>query len=161
MNCPDYGLTFAATVISSALSTAGGHDLISLVSSAASRCELIAVELQQLSTAPVGFGIEIFRGSTSAAGGTAITPVPMPGWPAERVAASGANANSATTMSTASAVRLHAGGFECDSGKFVYRPEVLPSLVLNSRIHVRVGTPPVATAIAATLVFRELGKIPA
>jgi hypothetical protein len=156
----DPGLTFAVTLTSSALSTAGSHELLAIASSGQSRVELLAIELQQLTTAPLGFGVEIFRGSTSTPAGAALTPAPMPGWPAERSAASGANGNSTASMSTAAAVRLCASGFEADSGRFCYRPEVPPSLSLNARFHIRVATPPVATAIAATLTFRETGKIP-
>jgi hypothetical protein len=159
VNC-DNGLAFCANFTSTALSTAGAHDLVSLVSSANARCELVEIALAQATSAPVSFGVEIWRGSTSAPGGSAIVPTPLPGWPAERAAASGCNANASATMSTASAVRLYSGAFENDSGKFVYRPDPAPTLALNQRLHVRLGTPPSAVPVAVSLTFKETGKIP-
>lgn len=155
----DPNQAFVATFTSSALSTGGAHDLLAMVSTSASRVELVAIELQQQTTTPWGGGIEIFRGSTSTPGGAAVTPASLAGW-STRAAVSAVNANTTAAMSTASAVRLFNGGFEADSGRFEYRPDPMATLQLNQRLHLRLAAPSVATAIAWAVTFREIGRIP-
>ena len=153
------GQTYFATLLTSALTTAAGHDLLSLLSSGASRVEIVGLELQQLTTTPTAAAIELFRGTTAAAVGSSIAAVPREGWPTKPAAKSGINANSSTLLSTASAVRVHAGGFEPDSGHFCWRPEFPVTLESSARFHARVGTPG-PFSIAATLEWREVGRVP-
>ena len=153
------GQTYFATLLSSALSTAAGHDLLSLLSTGASRVEVVGLELQQLTTAPQPASVELWRGSTGVTAGSALAAVPREGWPAKPAAKSAITANSSTLLSTASAVRLHAGGFEPDSGHFCWRPEFPVTLDSSARFHARMGTPG-PFSVAATIEWREVGKIP-
>lgn len=157
------GQIFTATLLSTALSTGGPHDLLALLSTGASQVEVLRLELQQISTAPQAMSVELFRGSTANPGGSAITPANMSGWPSAPLAKSGLNGNSSTPMSTASAVRIAAGGFGADSGKYVFEPAgnlVLSSIGGGQRAHVRVSAPGAAVPIALTMTFAERGRIP-
>jgi hypothetical protein len=152
---------FRASFATTALSTAaGGHDLLTITSSGLSRFEVMRVVLQEVSTTPTSIGVEIFRGSPSTPSGAAVVPAPISGWPTAPAAKCAVNQNSASTMSTSGATRLFAGGFEIDSGAFRYEPVPAPSVVLNSRWHMRTGVLPVATAIQGTVTFREIGRMP-
>lgn len=155
------GSVFTATLVTSALSTAGPHDLIGLLASSASRLQLLRTEMVALSTSPGALSaqLELIRGSTGVFAGSAITPVNQDGWPTAKVATAAAAANSASLVSTASASRLEAGGFSGDN-VYCYDPCVKPIVVLNQRVHWRIGTPNAATAIAITVSWREQGAIP-
>lgn len=160
------GPVFTATLVTSALSTAGPMDLVVLQSSAQTRVKIISLEAQQLSTAAQSVQVELWRGSSSTApAGTAVTPVNLDGWPNTVASKSGVTANTSTIISTASAVRLFAGGFSVGDGSFCYAPEEKhPIITINQTFHARMGTILFSTAtpvsVAVTLTYREIGRSP-
>lgn len=154
------GQVYTATIESSVLST-NPHDLLTLLSSN-SRVELLDLEFYQVTAAPLGIGIELWRGSTGSGGGSAVTPVNIKGWSGAPSAVSAVTANSSAVISTTSAVRLAAGAFEAGDGKWCFRPCVPPVLDTAQRAHIRITAPSTGgaagVAIYGTATFRETGK---
>src|SRR5262245_6862322 len=94
---PPNGPVYTAAFATTALSTAGPHDLFVLTSTGNARVVLLDIEVCQTSSAPTvpqGLGLRLWRGSTGIGGGAAITPVHVHGWPGVPAAVSGVVANS-------------------------------------------------------------------
>jgi uncharacterized Zn-binding protein involved in type VI secretion len=143
-------------------STTNPSDLVSILASSLSRVVLQGVQVSAPSTAgaPVNMGIEIFRGSTSAAIGTGVTPVNHVGWSAAAAAGSSATGASTTLLSTASAVRLVADAMS--NGRYSYCPPhgYEPIFEVSQRLHVRGSNIAVAGSVNVTATFVEIGKRP-
>lgn len=145
-----------------------GGDILTMLTSANSKVQVLAIQMAQAmaTTAPfiIPMLVEVFRGTASVgAGGATITPANMEGH-------SGARASTTTVLgppsagnSTASATRLYAGGMSGAEGQFSWAPCDAPILSLNDSLHVRTSTSAISTAgvsMAMTVTFRELGKMP-
>jgi hypothetical protein len=160
------GPVFTATqLISSFL----GGDLLTMLSTANSRVQLLSLELQQIqqttSEVTLPMAVEMFRGTTSVgAGGATITPVNRDGYPNAKSAISTVLGPPSAGNSTASAERLHAGGTGVDSGRFCWEPCLPPNIGANDSFHIRTSTSLAASTVgirmAMTLTFREIGKLP-
>jgi hypothetical protein len=156
-----HGNTFSAA-LTATLTTTNPTDLISIVPSTGaipSRVQIQRIVVATGSTAnvPVNMGIELWRGSTNAAIGAAVTPRNHAGWSAAPSAGSSVSANSTTLLSTASAVLFHADAMS--NGRFEYCPQsgYEPIIESGQRFHVR-GTGAAAGSVNVTLTFREIGK---
>ena len=158
------GQVFSASFVTTALSTAGPHDLFVLTSTAASRVAILDIEIGQLSTAPgcrAGARITPVARVTGSAGGAAVGPVNLKGWSGAPAAVSGVTQNSSSVISTTSAVLLHAASLSGADGTWRYEPVCPPELNNNTqRAHLNITTPNVAVALHGTVTFAEYGKPP-
>lgn len=156
-----HGPAFSAAVTAT-FSTTNPSDLISILASSLSRVVVSRVVVASPSTAgaPVNMGIELWRGSTSAAIGTGITPTNHVGWSAAPSAGSSVTGPSTTLLSTASARLLHADALS--DGRFEYKPPFgyEPILEAGQRFHVRGTSIAAAGGANVTLTFVEIGKKP-
>lgn len=152
------GPIFTATFLSTAWT---GGDLLTMLTSAASRARLLGIELQQIGTAIPPMTVEIFRGTTSVgAGGASLSPVDRDGW-STRAPASAVLGPPSAGNSTAAAQRVFAGGFALGDGSFCWQPDYPPMMKLNEAVHIRTSTPgSTLSQLAATFTFQEVGKIP-
>ena len=159
----DTGRIYTVTQSLAAMSS-GQFDAVSLVASTLARLEILKLEMQQGSSTLAGGIVELWRGSTGGSTAAAITAVNRNGWAAAPLAvATVTGASTGTLNSTSSAARLHAGGFEYDSGKYCYEPCFPPVIEYLQRFHARVTPGPTTgstTPLAVTLTFRELGRVP-
>jgi hypothetical protein len=164
----DYNRSDPVYTASQLVSAFAGGDILTMLTSAGSKVEILSVEMSQIpgSTAPLvhPMSVEIFKDTTSeGTGGATITPAPMQGHAGARASTTTVLGPPSAGNSTASATRLHAGGFGVDGGQFCWEPCVPPVLSLNDSLHVRTSTSVISTAgvtLAMTLTFRELGKMP-
>lgn len=155
------GPVFTVTQLSTAFA---GGDLLTLLSTANSRVQLLGIELQQVSTVVHPMSVELFRGTTSVgAGGAAITPVNRDGYPNAKAAISTVLGPPSAGNSTASAERLCAGGISLADGKFRWEPCLPPNIGVSDSFHLRTSTSTVSSGgpgLAMTMTFREVGKMP-
>jgi hypothetical protein len=151
---------------SQVISATTGGDVMTILSTAASRVQILSVDMQTFttSTASVSLGMtaEIFRSSTSAgAGGATITPVNAGGHSGAKSAVSAVLGPPSAGNSTNASERLFAGGFGVDSGQFSWKPEFPVTMAVSDVAFVRVGgTLSGAVSLAMTVAFREIGKMP-
>lgn len=162
----DTGRIFTVTQLLAAMTTAA-TDAVTLSGSTAaggSRVEILKLELQQFTTAPLPTAVELWRGSTGGSTAAAITPVNRNGWPtAPAAVATVTGASTSVLNSTTSAARLHVGGFGMDSGQYCYEPCFPPVIDYSQRFHARFTAQSTEGALgemAMTLTFREIGKVP-
>jgi hypothetical protein len=157
----DSGRIFTASLLIAALTT-NPTSIMSLVASSLSRVEILKLEMQQISTLPQAASVELWRGTGTGSTGTALVPANRNGWPTAQVSTSVVNGNSTVLDSTVGATRVHAGGFEVDSGKYCYEPCLPPVVDFSQRFSARISAPSTAAALplAATLTFRETGRFP-
>lgn len=156
------GPVYTASIATTALSSAGPHDLFVLASTSASRVAVLDIEVTQSSSAPAiaqSLGLRLWRGTTSTGTGAAITPAHIHGW-STMAAVSGVTANSSTIVSTASAVLLHAAALDAAGGNWRYKPCSPPILNTNQRMHLTATTPQttMTTPLHVTVTFAEIGK---
>lgn len=162
----DTGRIYTATQLFS-LTTAAATEIFTVVASTLARLEILRLELNLVSSAPVPLpnSVEIWRGTSASTGGstgTAITPVNRNGWLTAPAAVAVVTGQSTTLNSTANTARLAAGAIAPDSGQYIYQPVFPPVLDYAQRFSARVGSSvPVAAPLAATLTFRETGRVPA
>lgn len=158
----DKGRFYTASLSVAAL-TSAPTEVMGLLPSSVSRVELHELIMGQAPTSAIqAMRVELYRGSTGGSTGSAITPVNRDGWATAPASTSAVTGNSTTPNSTSSAVYLGVGTFEQDSGQFRWNPCPAPVLDISQRFTVRV-TPLTFSStpgLAATLVFREVGKIP-
>ena len=150
------------TISSGQLSTASATEIFTLLASTLSRVDIMALDLSQQTTPPVGALIEHWRGSTGGSTGTAIASVSQEGWGAAPAAVSVITGVSTTLNSTSTAsqnvVRTELDSFEQDSGRCEYFPDFPPSVDYLQRYSVRVSPQSPSGPIVATLTFRETGR---
>lgn len=160
------GNVFNVPFASQTLSTAGTWDLYTITAPAASRVQLLDIELGQQSTAPANIqalGVGFFIGTTSTGTGTGITAVNTKRWTGAPTAGTSVTGPTTSTASTASAAiaLIYANAFEAASGKFSYRPNEeygVPIVVSNNqRLFIRVSQPQLAVVLSGTLTFKEIG----
>lgn len=163
----DTGRIYTVTQTLAALTTAP-NELMSLIASSQSKVELMKLELGQMSTSTItAMLVELFRHTSASTGGStaggALTPVNIKGHVAAPASTSIVVAASTVPHSTAQASRFHADTVAIDSGKFVWNPQFPEVVDVNQRFHARLTalTTAALTGIAATLTYREVGKIPA
>jgi hypothetical protein len=149
------------------LTNSAGGDLMTVLSTAASRVQILSVSAQAFSTStslvPLGMTAEVFRSSTSVgAGGATITPINAGGHSGAKAAVSAVLGPPSAGNSTAASERLFAGGFEADNGRLLWEPDFPVTMAVSDVLIVRAGTPVGSTGvtIAMTLTFREIGKMP-
>ena len=151
------------------LNTTLPYDLYCVTAPSNSRVAIREIRLGQFTefgdAAAELLPLSLMTGCTSlSSGGAAITPVNRVGWPAGQDADVTALAASTSTLhSTASAERLHVGGFGMDSGQYCYEPCLPPVLNYSQRFHARFtaqSTEGVLGEMGMTLTFRELGRVP-
>lgn len=148
------------------ITSTNGGDVMTVLSTAASRVQILSVDMQTFTTstavASLGMSAEIFRSSTSVgAGGATITPVNAGGHSGAKAAVSAVLGPPTAGNSTAASERLFAGGFGVSDGKFRWEPEFPVTMAVSDVLFVRVGAAlsgPVS--LAMTLTFREIGKMP-
>lgn len=164
MNDYDNAPVFLASQI---LTNSNGGDLMTVLSTAASRVQPISLKIQAFSTSTADFNsgmtLEVFRSSTSVgAGGATITPVNAGGHSGARAAVSAVLGPPTAGNSTAASERLFAGGFSAHDGSFCWEPEFPVTMAVSDVLFVRSGAPIGSTGItfAMTLAFREIGKMP-
>jgi len=160
----DTGRVYTVTQITTALSSAP-MDVFTVRASTLSRLEVLKVELFHGTSAALPISVEQWRGSTGGSTAAALTPVNKNGWSAAPAAAAAVTGGSTSTLnSTTSAARLHAGGFDGDSGKYCYEPCLPPVIDYSQRFHTRVSVlstgPGAPGQLTATLTFREIGRVP-
>lgn len=147
-----------------------GGDLLTLLSTANSRVQLLSLEMQQIQqttaeATSLPMAVELFRGTTSVgAGGATVPSVNRDGFPNAKSAISTVLGPPSAGNSTASAERLHAGGLSPDEGRFCWEPCLPPNLGVNDSFHIRTSTSLSSSTagirLAMTLTFREVGKMP-
>lgn len=156
------GEIFTATLVTTGFVTG---DIFTLVPSSDSRVDVLAVEIQQISTlssAPVSAGVELWRGTTTTGSSSGAAMAAVNAMPWGRAAVSAAYGPPSAGNSTASASRVFAGGFGVADGDFCYAPLVPTSLNISQRLFARtVGIATASTVpLAVTVTFRETGKVP-
>ena len=152
---------FTATFTTSA--TTGAVDLISLLSTAASKFVVRALDVFAISTSPETVGIELWRTTgSSASTGSATVPANLKGHTGAPAAVTGCNGPGTVPLTTgANAAKLFQGALT-PSG-FSYRPEELerPEFTTRApRFHARISAPVVSVTLAGTVTFEETGRNP-
>lgn len=157
------GNVFTASFTAS-LATTDPRDLCSILASSLSRVQVYEICIGIVSTGITeaqNIGIQLLRGSTAAAVGSAIPVTNHVGWSAAPSAGSSCSGNSTALGSTASAVQLHADVTQ--AGRYCYKPwpDYAPILEKAQRLHVR-GTGPSAQPITVhgSITFAEIGQKP-
>lgn len=155
------GRVFTATFATSA--TTGAVDLISLLSTAASKFVVRALDVFAISTSPETVGIELWRttGSSASTGQTTV-PRNVRGHTGAPAAVTGCNGPGTVPLTTgANAAKLFQGALAPDG--FRYRPEVQerPEFTTNApRFHARISAPTTTVTLVGTVTFEEIGRNP-
>lgn len=156
---------FTATISGVAVSAA--QDLFSLLAAANSRIAIREVRIGQYSD----FGdaqaeivsVRIIRGNTTVgSGGSAITPVNISGHANSAVAGTTVRANDTTAAADGAPLTVISDTFNVAAGWWYYPPEdERPVMEKGQRVCIRITAPADALTVNATVVFEELGQIPA
>lgn len=156
-----YTATFAGVAVAAA------QDAFEIVAPANSRVALREVRLGQYSDAGDAqaemLSVTLERGyTTSGSGGAAVTPANLMGHAGAAAAATAVERNNTTVASGGSPATLIADSWNVQRG-WRYCPPPAERIVLekSQRAVVRITAPADAITLNGTLVFEELGQIPA
>lgn len=154
---PVYTAAFAAETMST-----NPTDIFALLASSNSEVEILEIRAGMQSSAPVNqtLGMRVWRGTTGASTGAAITPRHIDGSTAMRAAVTGVTGPTSGVVSTTSAHLINADVWHFHDDIWVYKPCPPPIVNTSQRFHVNATAPSTASSIYGTITFRETGKLP-
>jgi hypothetical protein len=156
---PVYTASFSATT-----TTTNPYDLFGILPSTSSRVCIHEITIGNISTGPASeaVGMTLWRGSTASSTSAAITPRDVRGYTGVPTAGSSVTGPSSSTVSTTSAVAIHAESWVYGQESWKFCPEECerPLLEVSQRLHLRMSAPAAGLTLAGTLKFSEIGKYP-
>ena len=156
-----YVATFAAVVVSAA------QDVFEIVAPASSRLMIREIRLGQYSDPGDAqaemLSVQIIRGyTTSGSGGASVTPVNLSPVSGAAAAVATVERNNTTVAADGTGAVLLADTFNVMGGWRYYPvPEERIEVGVSQRLVVRITAPADALTMNGTLVYEEVGKVPA
>jgi len=156
---------FTAAIAGVAVTAA--QDVFEIVAGAATRVRIREIRLGQYTdfgdAAAEILSVTVMRGhTTSGSGGSSVTPSNVQGHTGAAAATSTVEANNTTVAANGSPVTLIADAWNIAAGWWYYPPEE-EQIVLEKaqRLVVRITAPADSITVNGTIVFEEIGQVPA